>query len=169
MTMMAFLTQHHNIIINSGGFFKDEIGFVTIDKKKLLDGQTRSFADDGLKVTYKKLQTTSKEQGIVGNDKMVGLVEIILEGLYQFDVYFVENHGNPLRPHQGTDSKWYRRFLNIKPALLDPERRPHGILGQTAVPPSKDRSLKDWQIQGSDNDYIVHDGLTGKKFAFNQF
>ena len=95
-------------------------------------------------------------------------VDVKLEGLYEFRVFMIENGRDPKNLDHWI-TKYPRRFLDFNASLLDLDRRPHGILGQTAAPLSKDRSVGEWTIEGKDEDYVVKDGLTGSFFAFNQF
>ena len=168
MKIAAFLTSDHTIIANAGGVFKDEKGFLTIDGVKVEEGSPIQV--DDLSVSFQTVRLTAKELGMQGNDRIVGIAHIVLQGSYSFDVFFVENHFNPLKPEQESSGLYFRRFIDIKVSLLDPELRPHGIIGQTAHlrPEDKGRSLDDWKIEGTESQYRV-DGLMGKDFAFNKF
>ena len=91
-----------------------------------------------------------------------------LEGLFEFTIFFIENGKDHLH-HAKWLTEFPRRFLDFNASLLDLDRRPHGVLGQTAAPLAKDRSVGEWTIEGKDSDYVVKDGLTGTLFSFNQF
>eukprot|EP01096_Ripella_sp_DP13-Kostka_P011196 TRINITY_DN448_c0_g1_i20.p1 TRINITY_DN448_c0_g1~~TRINITY_DN448_c0_g1_i20.p1 ORF type:complete len:275 (-),score=125.72 TRINITY_DN448_c0_g1_i20:109-933(-) len=168
MMEMAFMTRHHTVIVSSGGFKKEETGFVSVDGVIVPAGPALFFADDGLTVSFTVLSVNSRNLGLTGNDHIVGQALVRLEGKYEFTVFLVENGKDSLH-----HSKWLtnfpRRFLDFNAALLDFDRRPHGVLGQTAAPLPKDRSVESWTIEGKDEDYVLQDGLTGTQFAFNKF
>ena len=169
MKNIAFMTSNHTVIVHSGGFFKNDTGFITFDGALMKEGTT--IALDGINVSYHATKADTEDFGMKGGHKIVGVCRFNLEGVYLFDVYLIENHFNPLFPDRESHSQYYRRFLDFNAAIIDQSRDPHGILGQTAHirPQDKGRSLINWDIDGTAVDYLVKDGLTGSKFQFNRF
>jgi len=67
-------------------------------------------------------------------------------------------------------TKFAHRFLDLSASVLDDELSPTGVLGQTHVSAKdKARSIKDWKMQGTEDDYKLNDGVLGSDFAFNKF
>lgn len=169
MKIISFLTADHTVIVNAGGVFQDDVGFVSFDGVKMKDGE--KIVVDGLTVSFSTTRASAKDFGMKGDDQIAAICHFTLEGLFDFQLFLIENHFNPVHPEIPSKSLYYRRFIDFNAALLDQERECHGILGQTARLQSGDRerSLKDWKIEGTEQDYIVTDGLLGKDFAFNKF
>jgi len=170
MKIMALFTPEHTIIANAGGSFKEDLGFVTLDGVKIQEGQT-IVTESGVSISFNKVDAKASQFGINSIDHVAFAAQIDFKGSYNFLIFFIENHFNPLDPEAPFDSLYYRRFIDFESSLLDSSRSPSGILGQTAHirPEDKGRSLSDWKIQGSELDYQLKDGLMGKNFAFNKF
>ena len=169
MKIISFFTADHTVIVNSGGLFRDDVGFVSFDGVKMKDGD--KIVVDGLTVSFFTASGSAKDYGMKGDDQIAAICHFTLEGLFDFQLFLIENHFNPFLPNVPATSKYYRRVIDFNAALLDQERDCHGILGQTARLQSGDRerSLKDWKIEGTEEDYKVTDGLLGKDFTFNKF
>jgi len=119
------------------------------------------------------LNSTSRQLRLKGEDNIVAVVHIEIEDSFSFQVFMIENHGDPRFPDRPSTSLYYRRFLDISASILDPTRSPHGIIGQTArIDPNinnQERSTKKWSFQGVESNYELKDGLKGKRFSFNKF
>ena len=170
MKTIAALTPLHTIIADAGGSFKNDTAFVTLDGVNVERGSTITV--DNLSITFESLDNVNaRDFGIDSDDRFAGKCHIIVEGTYDITIFMIENHFNPLKPEQDSRSDYYRRFLDIRAALNDESRTPQGVLGQTSriSPQDKGRSLKDWKIVGSENDYKLNDGIIGHDFTFNKF
>lgn len=169
MMIIAILTPDHTILANAGGHFKNDTGFVSVDGVKVGEGE-KVVTEDGVSVSFEKISAPAKDFGLNSDDHIAAISHIEIEGSYKFTLYFVENHFNPLKPQQDSGSLYFRRYLDISAALLDDSRAPHGILGQTHVRgEDKKRSIKDWKMEGTENDYRLSDGVLGSDFVFNKF
>jgi len=83
---------------------------------------------------------------------------------YKFQILAVE---------EGKDKngEWHQqpsRFLDFMASMLNNERRPHGLFGQSAHLRANQRSVHEFAIEGSGSDYEVSN-LFGEDFVFNKF
>lgn len=171
MTKIAAFTADHVLIFNAGGHFEEEKGFMTLDGEKVEDGS--SIDIDNLSVSFQLTGgIRSKELGFKSEtDNIVAIGHIMIQGEWSFQVFFIENHFDPHHPDVPTSSAYFRRFLDAKAALLDDKIQASGVLGSglNVNLNDKTRSLKDWKMEGTENEYEVKDGLLGTDFAFNKF
>ena len=169
MKIIASLTPDHTILANAGGSSINDSGFVSVDGVKVEEGE-KVVTEDGISISFEKVNTNSKTLGLGSDDHIAAISHIEIEGSYRFTVYFVENHFNPLHPERESTNPFFRRYLNMKSALLDDSRAPHGVLGQTHVQgEDKKRSINSWKMEGTEEDYELKDGVLGSDFAFNKF
>lgn len=167
--IIAILTPNHTILANAGGHFKNDTGFVSVDGVKVGEGE-KVVTEDGVSISFEKTSAWARDLGLDSDDHIAAISHIEIEGSYRFTVYFVENHFNPLHPELPSASRYFRRYLDLTAVLLDDSRAPHGILGQTHVRgDDKKRSIKDWKMEGTENDYMLKDGVLGSDFVFNKF
>ncbi len=169
MMIIAVLTPNHTILANAGGHFKNDTGFVSVDGVKVGEGE-KVVTEDGVSISFEKISSWARDLGLDSDDHVAATSHIEIEGSYRFTVYFVENHFNPHKPEQESSGLFYRRFINLAAVLLDDSRAPHGILGQTHLRgEEKKRPIKDWKMEGTEDDFKLKDGVLGSDFAFNKF
>ena len=168
MMIIAILTPNHTILANAGGHFKNDTGFVSVDGVKVGEGE-KVVTEDGVSVSFEKISAWARDLGLDSDSHIAATSHIEIEGSYRFTVYFVEKGRDP-RHYDQWLTKFARRFLDLSLSLLDDSRSPHGILGQTHLRgEDKKRSIKDWKMEGTEEDYELKDGVLGSDFAFNKF
>ena len=168
MMIIAILTPNHTILANAGGSSISDSGFVSVDGMKVGEGE-KVVTEDGISISFGKISASARDLGLDSNDHIAATSHIEIEGSYRFTVFFVENGRYRLLPDVWL-TKFARRYLDLSAVLLDDSRAPHGVLGQTHLKgEDKKRSTKDWKMEGTEEDYMLKDGVLGSDFAFNKF
>ncbi len=170
MKTVAMFTPDHTLIFSSGGVFKNETAFVTLDGLQVTEGSTLSV--DNLSVSFHLTGgVKAKDLGLHYDDQVVAISRVVIEKEWSFQLFFIENHFNALHHDLPSASKYYRRFIDCDVSLLDSSIEAAGVLGQTLhfKAQDKERSLKDWTMKGRESQFEIKDGLLGSDFAFNMF
>jgi len=170
MKTVAMFTQDHTLIFHSGGVFKNETAFVTLDGVQVTEGSTLSV--DNLSVSFHLTGgVKAKDLGLHYDDQVVAISRVVIKGEWAFQLFFIENHFNLAHPNRISTSKYYRRFIDCDVSLLDSGIEAAGVLGQTLhfKAQDKERSLKDWTMKGKEDQFEIKDGLLGTDFGFNMF
>ena len=163
---LALKTASHRILIDAGGNTLGSPSFsILLDGEPLMPNATEPthLGNEGI-VRWMPLDL-SEDVHLPLWEKHTGvaIVEISLHN-YRFQILAIEEG----RDESGVWRKQPSRFLDFMCQMFDDSRRPHGLFGQTAhLPPGK-RSVEDWTLEGSGDDYKVSHAF-GDDFTFNQF